>query len=56
MLIRFLIARIGYLSTRVERAANIRSDAVADVQEGAVVPVRVTGVSLECLLSRLGVS
>lgn len=49
-------ARMGYLGTRVEHTANIGSDAVADVEEGAVVPVRVTGVSLERLLSRLGAS
>ena len=44
------------LGSGMEHAANIGSDGIADVVEGAVVPLRVTGISPEGLWCRLGLS
>lgn len=44
-----------HLGSRMEHAANIGSDGITDVVEGAVVPLRVTGIS-EGLRCRLGLS
>jgi len=37
------------LGARMEHAANIGSDGISNIVEGAVVPLRVTGFSLEGL-------
>jgi len=44
------------LGARMEHAADVGSDVVADVVEGAVVPLRMAGFSPEGLRRRIGLS